>query len=151
MLLFSVQNNGHLHEKLLYIMVLNLANPSETAAASLFALAFFVVVAATGAIISLMMVLDLQLAEAFLDENSASITERAARAPVVISGDNIYTAWWTNNTANNNEEAMFRDSNDAGGTFGNKINLSNTTDPDSWRVEIASKAKAKGRRRSNAH
>jgi len=36
------------------------------------------------------------------------------------------------------------------GLFGNKINLSNTNDADSRRVEIASKAKAKGRR-SNAH
>ena len=44
-------------------MILNLANFTETAAASLFALAFFVVVAATGAIIPLMTVLDLQLAE----------------------------------------------------------------------------------------
>ena len=32
---------------------------------------------------------------------------------------------------------MFRASNDAGQTFGDKINLSNTTDADSWRVEIA--------------
>src|ERR671925_1072888 len=60
-----------------------------------------------------------------------------AQAPVVVSGDNIYIAWWTNNTANNNEEVMFRASNDAGATFGDKINLSNTTDADSWRVEIA--------------
>jgi hypothetical protein len=28
-------------------------------------------------------------------------------------------------------------SNDAGATFGDKINLSNTTNADSWRVEIA--------------
>jgi hypothetical protein len=32
---------------------------------------------------------------------------------------------------------MFRASADGGGTFGDKINLSNTTDTDSWRVEIA--------------
>ena len=32
---------------------------------------------------------------------------------------------------------MFRASTDAGATFGDKINLSNTTDADSWRVEIA--------------
>jgi hypothetical protein len=58
-------------------------------------------------------------------------------APSVVSGDNIYIAWWTNNTENNNEEVMFRASNDGGATFGDKINLSNTTDADSWRVEIA--------------
>ncbi len=59
------------------------------------------------------------------------------KAPVVVSGDNIYIAWWTNNTENGNEEVMFRASNDGGQTFGDKINLSNTTDADSWRVEIA--------------
>jgi hypothetical protein len=59
------------------------------------------------------------------------------KAPVVVSGDNIYIAWWTNNTENGNEEVMFRASNDAGETFSDKINLSNTTDADSWRVEIA--------------
>jgi hypothetical protein len=60
-----------------------------------------------------------------------------SKAPVVVSGDNIYVAWWTNNTENGNEEVMFRASNDGGQTFGDKINLSNTTDADSWRVEIA--------------
>ena len=62
--------------------------------------------------------------------------ERAA-APAVVSGDNVYLAWWTNKTANNLEEVMFRASTDGGATFGDKINLSNTTDADSWRVEIA--------------
>jgi hypothetical protein len=61
-----------------------------------------------------------------------------SKAPAVVSGDNIYIAWWTNNTQENgNEEVLFRASNDAGQTFGDKINLSNTTDADSWRVEIA--------------
>jgi hypothetical protein len=60
-----------------------------------------------------------------------------SKAPVVVSGDNIYIAWWTNNTENGNEEVMFRASDDGGATFSNKTNLSNTTDADSWRVEIA--------------
>ena len=59
------------------------------------------------------------------------------KAPSVVSGDNIYIAWWTNNTANGNEEVMFRASTDGGATFNNSTNLSNTTDADSWRVEIA--------------
>jgi hypothetical protein len=59
------------------------------------------------------------------------------KAPVAISGENIYVAWWTNKTANNNEEVMFRASTDGDSTFGDKINLSNTTNADSWRVEIA--------------
>ena len=45
-----------------------------------------------------------------------------------------------NNTANNNEEVMFRASNDGGQTFGSKINLSNTTDAHSTRVDISSDA-----------
>jgi hypothetical protein len=60
-----------------------------------------------------------------------------AEAPAVVSGENVYIAWWTNKTANNNEEVMFRASTDSGATFGDKINLSNTTDAESWRVLIA--------------
>jgi hypothetical protein len=62
------------------------------------------------------------------------------KAPVVVSGDNIYIAWWTNNTENGNQEVMFRASNDAGATFSDKINLSNTTEADSWRVETHGEA-----------
>ena len=59
-----------------------------------------------------------------------------SKSPVTISGENVYTAWWTNITSNN-EEVIFRASIDGGQTFGDKINLSNTTDADSSRVEIA--------------
>jgi hypothetical protein len=67
----------------------------------------------------------------------ATELDHGRKAPSVVSGDNIYIAWWTNNTENGNEEVMFRASTDAGETFGDRINLSNTTDADSWRVEIA--------------
>ena len=60
-----------------------------------------------------------------------------SKAPTVVTGDNIYIAWWTNNTENGNEEIMFRASNDGGTTFGDKMNLSNTPNADSWRVEVA--------------
>jgi len=60
------------------------------------------------------------------------------KAPVAITGDNIYVAWWTNKTGN--DEAMFRASTDGGKTFGDKINLSNTTNANSTRVEIDSDA-----------
>jgi len=62
---------------------------------------------------------------------------RSPRAPAVVSGDNIYIAWWTNNTENGNEEVMFRASTDGGATFSNTTNLSNTTDADSIDAEIA--------------
>jgi hypothetical protein len=74
-------------------------------------------------------------AQKFMETGSDFIVE--PKAPVVVSGDNIYIAWWTNNTENGNEEVMFRASNDGGATFSDKINLSNSPDADSWRVEIA--------------
>ena len=57
------------------------------------------------------------------------------KAPIVTSGDNIYIAWWTNKTGN--DEVMFRASTDGGKSFGDKINLSNTPKVDSHEVEIA--------------
>jgi hypothetical protein len=82
----------------------------------------------------------LKPAEAFIDPTANEATG-SSRAPIVVSGDNIYVAWWTNNTSENgNEEVMFRASSDGGATFSDKINLSNTTDADSWRVEIHGEA-----------
>jgi hypothetical protein len=60
---------------------------------------------------------------------------RAEEAPIATSGDNAYITWWSNKTGN--EEVMFRASTDNGATFGDKINLSNTTDADSDDAEIA--------------
>jgi hypothetical protein len=56
------------------------------------------------------------------------------KAPMVASGDNLYIVWWTNKSGN--WEVMFRASNDAGETIGDKINLSNSTDADSQNAEI---------------
>lgn len=55
-------------------------------------------------------------------------------APIAVSEDNVYVAWWTNKSGNN--EVLFRASNDNGATFGNEINLSNTPDSESEDVEI---------------
>jgi hypothetical protein len=68
----------------------------------------------------------------------ANIEINFRKAPPAITGDNVYVAWWTNKTGN--EEVLFRASTDKGQTFGDKINLSNTTDADSTRVEIDSDA-----------
>ena len=57
------------------------------------------------------------------------------KAPIAISGDNQYIAWWTDKTGNN--EVIFRASNDNGATFGDKINLSNKSEAESQDVEIA--------------
>jgi hypothetical protein len=74
-------------------------------------------------------------AQSFIATGTDFVVE--PKAPVVVSGDNIYVAWWTNNTENGNEEVMFRASNDGGATFSNKTNLSNSSEADSNRVEIA--------------
>ena len=60
------------------------------------------------------------------------------KAPSVITGENVYIVWWTDQgTENANGEVMFRASSDSGATFSNKTNLSNTTDTDSVDAEIA--------------
>ena len=61
-------------------------------------------------------------------------------ATPAISGDNVYVVWWTNKTADNNEDVMFRASTDGGQTFGDKINLSNTTEVDSVETQLAAEA-----------
>jgi hypothetical protein len=50
----------------------------------------------------------------------------------------VEVAWWTNKTGN--DEVMFRASTDIGKTFGDVINLSNSTDSNSRRGEIDSDA-----------
>jgi hypothetical protein len=97
--------------------------------ALLLLLATIIVLAAAGP--TTIIGIDNRSADAFVIPGLGGRTD--SKAPVVVSGDNIYIAWWTNNTANNNEEVMFRTSSDGGATFGDKINLSNTTDADSWR------------------
>jgi hypothetical protein len=55
-------------------------------------------------------------------------------APITTSGDNTYIAWWTNKSGN--DEVLFRASTDAGATFADKINLSNSTGAESTDTEI---------------
>jgi hypothetical protein len=78
------------------------------------------------------------IADMILNEAFAPIPLRFA--PPAITGENVYVTWFTNNTANNNDEVLFRASTDGGVTFGDKINLSNTSDANSTRAEIASDA-----------
>jgi hypothetical protein len=81
-------------------------------------------------------------ASSFLTQQSVSAAalssvfgkDNKTTAPIVISGNNVYIAWWTNTTGNN--EVMFRASTDGGKTFGNKINLSTSKDSSS-NVDIA--------------
>jgi hypothetical protein len=51
------------------------------------------------------------------------------KAPPAITGENVYIAWPSNETGS--DEVMFRASTDGGASFGDMINLSNTTEIDS--------------------
>lgn len=66
---------------------------------------------------------------------TATLDAGERKAPIAISGDNTYIAWWTNKTGN--DEVLFRASTDGGATFADKINLSNSTDAESQDAEIA--------------
>jgi hypothetical protein len=65
-------------------------------------------------------------------------TGRTGQAPSVVTGDNVYVAWW-NGTAGEPDiqtDVMFRASTDGGATFGDRINLSNSSDTQSRTAEI---------------
>ena len=73
--------------------------------------------------------------EAEAKKRRRDLAEIAAAAPIATSDNNVYMTWWSNKTGN--MEVMFRASIDNGVTFGDKINLSNTTEADSDDAEIA--------------
>jgi hypothetical protein len=58
-----------------------------------------------------------------------------SRITLAVSGDNIYIAWITNKSGD--DQAMFRSSNDAGATFNDKITLSNTTNATLQDIQVA--------------
>ena len=63
------------------------------------------------------------------------IDKTDGKAPMAISDNNLYVAWWGNGTGN--FEVMFKASNDNGQTFGDKINLSNSTNGTSVGASVA--------------
>ena len=79
--------------------------------------------------------LQLQLAYSFRGGGDTTFSRATTAAPIATSGENIYIAWWTNKTGN--DEVMFRASTDNGATFGDKINLSNSTKSESQDAQIA--------------
>jgi hypothetical protein len=94
-------------------------------------LAVLIAVVSTAAVTTAILT-SFQRVDAILATDTALKTPK--RAPVATSGDNVYIAWWTNKTGN--DEVMFRASTDGGKTFGDKINLSNSTNSDSQDVKI---------------
>jgi hypothetical protein len=61
-----------------------------------------------------------------------------SRVTLAVSGDNIYIAWITNRTGD--DQVMVRSSNDAGATFNDKITLSNTTNTKLQDIQVAAGA-----------
>jgi hypothetical protein len=60
------------------------------------------------------------------------------RVTLAVSGDNIYIAWITNKSGD--DQVIFRSSNDAGATFNGKITLSNTTNATIQDIQVAAGA-----------
>jgi hypothetical protein len=73
-------------------------------------------------------------AQSFIETGADFVVEPKAPMAVSQDGNNVYIVWWTNKSEN--WEVMFRASNDAGQTFGDKINLSNSTDTESQNAEM---------------
>jgi len=57
------------------------------------------------------------------------------KAPIAVSGDNVYVTWWGNSSGN--YEVMFKASDDGGQTFSEGISLSNSTNGTSVEADIA--------------
>jgi hypothetical protein len=73
-------------------------------------------------------------AQSFIATGTDFVVEPKAPMAVSSDGNNVYIVWWTNKSEN--WEVMFRASNDGGQTFGDKINLSNSSDTESQNAEI---------------
>jgi hypothetical protein len=73
-------------------------------------------------------------AQSFIETGADFVVEPKAPMAVSQDGNNVYIVWWTNKSEN--WEVMFRASNDAGQTFGDKINLSDSTDTESQNAEM---------------
>lgn len=78
-------------------------------------------------------VYQIQGSSAYSWENCAE--KKQGKAPIAISGDNVYVAWWGNSTGNH--EIMFKASSDGGETFSEKMNLSNSPNGTSVEADVA--------------
>ena len=93
-----------------------------------------------GAIIISLFILTALLTTAYQFQSSfgfpyTCLDARQGKAPIAVSGNNVYVAWWGNSSGN--YEVMFKSSNNGGQTFGDKINLSNSTNGTSVEADIA--------------
>ena len=106
-----------------------------TTTATLFILATIVVASAiTSAVIAPLTSPQPASAQTSVDTGADFVVQPKAPMAASEDGNNVYLVWWTNKSEN--WEVMFRASNDEGATFGDRINLSNSTDTESQNAEI---------------
>ena len=110
--------------------VCNTNNSKIAAIASVFTLTFFIVTIST----SNAVYGQVERTNSFLQTGTNFVVEPKAPMAVSQDGNNVYIVWWTNKSEN--WEVMFRASNDGGQTFGDKINLSNSSDTESQNAEM---------------
>ena len=110
--------------------VCNTNNSKIAAIASVFTLTFFIVAIST----SNAVYGQVERTNSFMQTGTNSVVEPKAPMAVSQDGNNVYIVWWTNKSEN--WEVMFRASNDGGQTFGDKINLSNSSDTESQNAEM---------------
>ena len=110
--------------------VCNTNNSKIAAIASVFTLTFFIVAIST----SNAVYAQVERTNSFRETGADFVVEPKAPMAVSQDGNNVYIVWWTNKSEN--WEVMFRASNDGGQIFGDKINLSNSSDTESQNAEI---------------
>ncbi len=110
--------------------VCNTNNSNIAAIASVFTLTFFIVAIST----SNAVYGQVERTNSFRETGKDFVVEPKAPMAASQDGNNVYIVWWTNKSEN--WEVMFRASNDGGQTFGDKINLSNSSDTESQNAEI---------------
>ena len=110
--------------------VCNTNNSKIAAIASVFTLTFFIVAIST----SNAVYGQVERTNSFRETGVDFVVEPKAPMAVSQDGNNVYIVWWTNKSEN--WEVMFRASNDGGQTFGDKINLSNSSDTESQNAEM---------------
>ena len=110
--------------------VCNTNNSKIAAIASVFTLTFFIVAIST----SNAVYGQVERTNSFRETGVGFVVEPKAPMAVSQDGNNVYIVWWTNKSEN--WEVMFRASNDGGQTFGDKINLSNSSDTESQNAEM---------------
>jgi hypothetical protein len=110
--------------------VCNTNNSKIAAIASVFTLTFFIVVIST----SNAVYGQVERTNSFMQTGTNFVVEPKAPMAVSQDGNNVYIVWWTNKSEN--WEVMFRASNDGGQTFGDMINLSNSSDTESQNAEM---------------